>query len=117
MPIKNILNKLKFEEDGDYVEIPEENEIVDKKIMVHIERLSDISDSDRVQKKLRDGDVLLIKTKDLREKDVNELKRVIERIQRTCAAINGDIVGVGDDWLVATPATVKIARQSVAEKQ
>ena len=49
--------------------------------------------------------------RDLREKDVGELKRAVARIRKTCIAVNGDIAGVSNDWVIVTPEYAKIHRE------
>ena len=82
-----------------------------EKIVVQVDKMENYADSDRIQNKVREGSILLVKIKELRERDMSELKRAIERIKKTCAAINGDIAGIGDDWLVVTPAIAKVHRE------
>lgn len=114
MPIKDIFDK--FRGDDDYVELePSQEEPEEKKIVVQVERIGDIADSDRIQRKVREGYILLVKIKDLRDKDMEELKRAVEKIKRTCLAVNGDIAGIGEDWLLVCPASAKVHRESVAE--
>ncbi len=48
---------------------------------------------------------------DLRSKDMTELKRAVNKLKKTCEAIEGDIAGFGDDWLVVTPAFAEVYRQ------
>jgi SepF-like predicted cell division protein (DUF552 family) len=95
----------------DYIQLTEITEDKRKKMLVQIEKITEYADSDRVQRKLREGNILLVKVKELREKDVGELKRAISRIKKTCTAINGDIAGVGDDWLICTPEGVRVYRE------
>ncbi len=73
------------------------------KIGIKIDKLTDFSDTERVLRELRDGSVIFLKIKALREKDMGELKRSIERLKRTVLAQNGDIVGIEQDWLILTP--------------
>ena len=73
------------------------------KVGIKIDKLTDFSDTERVLRELRDGSVIFLKIKALREKDMGELKRSIERLKRTVLAQNGDIVGVEQDWLILTP--------------
>jgi len=114
MAIKGIFDKFRGEED--YVELePAAEEEEEKKIIVQVERIGDMADADRIQRKVREGNILLVKIKDLRDKDLEELKRAVERIKRTCMAINGDIAGIGEDWLLVCPASAKVHREGMAE--
>ena len=109
MGMKDIMGKFKGNED--YVEIDMEEEKVDSKLLVEVERLDNYADSDRLQRKVREGNILLVKIKDLKAKDMEELKRSVEKLRKTCLAINGDIAGMGDEWLILTPATAKVHRE------
>ncbi|MBI4018282.1 MAG: cell division protein SepF [Candidatus Aenigmarchaeota archaeon] len=109
-----ILDKFRGEED--YVELEQQSEAEEeKKIIVQVERIGNIADSDRIQKKLRDGCIMLVKIKDLRDKDMEELKRAVDRIKRTAMAINGDIAAIGEEWLLVCPASAKVYREAIAE--
>lgn len=79
-------------------------------VNVKIESLNGYGDTEKVQSLVRDGNIVFLKIRELREKDINELKRAVERLKKTCAAMNGDIVGVDEDFLVITPQFAKIYR-------
>ena len=114
MAIRDILSKLKTEEPTagtDYIELEHEEELRDGKLSIEIEKMEDFSDSERVQKKIREGKVLLIKIKELRNKDMEGLKKAISKIKKTSMALDGEITGVGDDWLLATPANAHLQRE------
>ncbi len=117
MGIKSIFGKTAPSADEEYIEIEPETDLSNGKVLIRIEKLEDYADSDRIQKKLREGNVLFIKIKDLKDKDMSELKRAIDRIRKTCLAINGDIAGVSDDWLLVCPASAKIYREDFGEKK
>lgn len=76
---------------------------VSGKIGIKIEKLNDFSDTERILKSVRSGNVLFIKIKGLREKDIGELKRAVERLKKSATANNGEIAGIEQDWLVLTP--------------
>lgn len=80
------------------------------KIPIKVDKIEDFSDSDRVQKYVREGSIVLVKIKNLREKDISELKRAIDKLRKTCIANNGDIAGIDEDWIVLTPPFAHIAR-------
>lgn len=54
--------------------------------------------------------VALINIKPLKDKDLLELKRAINKLKKTCEAIDGDIAGFGDDYIVVTPSFAEIYR-------
>jgi SepF-like predicted cell division protein (DUF552 family) len=75
-----------------------------------IENISEFGDTEKVLKALREGHIVLLKVKSLKEKDLGELKRAVEKLKRTVLAQNGDIVGVEQDWLLLVPETVFVHR-------
>jgi SepF-like predicted cell division protein (DUF552 family) len=80
------------------------------KVGVKIDNLNNYADTDRIQQFLREGNVVFLGIKKLRAKDINELKRAVERLKKTCAAMDGDLVGVDEDFLILTPKFAKVYR-------
>jgi len=96
-----------------YVELDttSHDEAGDSKIIVRPFTIDDFSDIKIILDTLRDGSTIaLINIKPLKDKDLIELKRAINKLKKTCDAIDGDIAGFGDDWIVATPSFAKIYR-------
>ena len=99
------------EHDG-YVELATESS-VDKssKIVVRPFILDDFENIKGILDSLREGrTVALINIKPLKDKDLVELKRSINKLKKTCDAIEGDIAGFGDDWIAAVPSFAHIHR-------
>ena len=80
------------------------------KMGIVIENIAEFSDTEKVLKYVREGNIVLLKVKALKEKDLGELKRVVEKFKRTIIAQNGDIVGVEQDWLLLVPEHVVVHR-------
>ena len=100
------------EESDEYVEIdslsPKEGR---SKVTVRPFVLEEFDDIKQVLDDLREGrTIALINIKPLKDKDLIELKRAINKIKKTCDAINGDIAGFADDWVVVVPADAQIYR-------
>jgi SepF-like predicted cell division protein (DUF552 family) len=116
MAIKDIIGKFgskkeEPEEEGEeFVEVPESVLSGERKINVRIETLRDFLDTDRIQQLVREGNVVFLNIKDLRERDITELKRSVDKLKKTCIASGGDIVGVEEDFLILTPRFAKIYR-------
>ncbi|MEM1687967.1 MAG: cell division protein SepF [Nanopusillaceae archaeon] len=104
--------KKKREETKDYIEVVPIKKAEETKIWVRVFVLKDSSDVKAVVDTLREGNtIVFIDIRKLKEeKDIVELKKVINRIKSVINAINGDIVGVGNDWIIATPSFAKIWR-------
>ena len=80
------------------------------KIPIRVEKIEDFSDTDKIQKIIRDGSIVLVKIKALRSKDISELKRAIDKLRKTCIAINGDIAGIDEDFIILTPSFAHVVR-------
>jgi SepF-like predicted cell division protein (DUF552 family) len=100
--------KKKEKEKPEYVEI--ESLAEKTEVKVKVDSINEFKDASRVQGLIRDGNIVFAKIGELKKKDVNELKRAIDKIKKTCEAIGGDLVGVDEDYLIITPANVKIVR-------
>lgn len=60
---------------------------------------------------LREGyTIALINIRPIRDKDIIELKRAVNKLKKTCDAIEGDIAGFGEDWIVVTPSFAQVHR-------
>ena len=67
---------------------------------------------------LREGHTIaLINIKPLKDKDLVELKRAINKLKKTCDAIEGDIAGFGENWIAAVPSFAYIYRGAKAAKE
>jgi SepF-like predicted cell division protein (DUF552 family) len=87
------------------------------KIVVRPFVLDDFSDVKPILDALREGyTICLVNIRPLKEKDLVELKRAINKLKKTADAINGDIAGFGDDYLVATPSFAEIYRSKQTSK-
>ncbi len=79
--------------------------------------IDDFSDIKQILDALREGyTVALVNIKPLKDKDLVELKRAINKLKKTCEAIEGDIAGFGDDYIVVTPSFAEIYRTKETEK-
>lgn len=111
MDLKGILGKIlpkKEEVSEEFIELEEKKE--ERKVNVKIETINDFSDSERIQQLLREGSIVFLRIRDLRERNISELKRVVDRLRKTCMAMDGDIVGVDEDYLILTPSFARVYR-------
>lgn len=73
--------------------------------------MEEFEDIKEVLDVLREGSTIaLVNIKPLKEKDLVELKRAISKLRKTVEAIEGDIAGFGEDYVVAVPYFAKIYR-------
>ena len=81
------------------------------KVIVRSFVINDFSDIKSVLDCLREGlTIALVNIKPLKSKDLVELKRAINKIKKTCEAVDGDIAGFGDDYLIVVPQFAEIYR-------
>ena len=111
--------KEEFEDFGeDYVEINTEKEIGQKaKVVVKPFVIENFEDIKETLDALREGyTIALINIKPIKDKDIVELKRAVNKLKKTCDAIEGDIAGFGDDWIVVTPSFAHVYRTTQTEE-
>ena len=86
------------------------------KVIVRSFSLEDFSDIKPVLDVLREGyTICLVNIKPLKDKDLVELKRAINKLKKTTEALDGDIAGFGDDYIVLTPSFASIYRAGTDE--
>lgn len=81
------------------------------KVVVRPFIIQDFGDIKEALDCLREGyTIALVNIKPLKEKDLVELKRAVNKLKKTTDAIDGDIAGFGDDWIVVTPSFATVHR-------
>ncbi|MBI2971747.1 MAG: cell division protein SepF [Candidatus Aenigmarchaeota archaeon] len=101
----------KVVDDADaYTELPLEEE-EQKKISIMIEKLESLADVDKVMRAVRQGNIVVVKIRELKDQNLDELKHAISKMKTACATLDGDIAGVGEDWVIVTPSTARVARE------
>lgn len=117
--IRKFLSRRTLEDDYKEVEDYAEDEYVqldsdidsrsNQKVIIRPYNLDDFSAVKNIIDLLREGEtVLLVNIKPLREKDIVELKRAINKLKKTCEAVSGDIAGFGDDYIIVAPSFAEI---------
>ncbi len=108
-------------QDGDYVEIGKSSNgpvSSDAKITVKPYTIEHFEDIKQILQDLREGrTVALINMSVLKEKDMVELKRAINKLKKTCDAIDGDIAGFGENYIVAVPEFARVHRGGKSPSQ
>ena len=104
------------EMENEYVEIDTEAAAKEdrSKVIVRPFAIDDFSDVKQILDALREGNTIaLVNIRPLKDKDLVELKRAINKLKKTCDAIAGDIAGFGEDYIVVTPSFARIYRAKV----
>tara|TARA_Y100000034_G_C6891059_1_gene409911 strand:+ start:2179 stop:2559 length:381 start_codon:yes stop_codon:yes gene_type:complete len=110
-------NDIPEELSDDYVEI-DTTLTKDSKAKINVRPfvVQDFGDIKPALDSLREGmTIALINIKQLKERDIVELKRAVNKLKKTCDAIDGDIAGFGEDWVVVTPSFAQIHRTEETE--
>ncbi len=96
----------------DYLEIDANDQKPTKsKVVVKPFVITEFADVKHALDALREGyTIALVNIKQLKDKDLIELKRVVNKLKKTCDAIDGDIAGFGEDWIVVTPSFAEVYR-------
>ena len=109
------------EESEEYVEIDSGDaspKDFKSKVVVRPFIIQDFGDIKDTLDALREGyTIALVNIKPLKEKDLVELKRAVNKLKKTTDAIDGDIAGFGDDWIVVTPSFATVHRNKQTEQQ
>ena len=95
-----------------YVELEKESQIDTKsRLMVRPFVIEEFEHIKPILDSLREGHTIaLVNIKPLKDKDLVELKRAINKLKKTCDAIEGDIAGFGENWIAAVPNFAYIYR-------
>lgn len=104
--------------ESDYIEIDTKKDIGNKaKIVVKSFLITDFADLKDCLDALREGyTIALVNVKPVKDKDIMELKRVVNKLKKTCDALDGDIAGISEDWLVVTPTFARVDRGQMTEE-
>ena len=97
----------------DYVELEADLKEAKAKVIVKPFTLNKYDDVKAVLDAIRDGrTIAILNIAPLKEKDITELKRAIDKVKKTVDANQGDIAGFGEAFLIATPSFAKVWRAS-----
>ena len=97
--------------DKEYVELDTSGTVDNKKVTVRPFTIEDFADIKVILDVLREGSTIaLVNIKPLKDRDMIELKRAVNKLKKTSDAIGGDIAGFGEDYVVVTPAFAKVHR-------
>ncbi len=95
--------------DQEYIEIDLGKEVKKTKIVVRPFVLKSFEDINPILNSLREGyTIAVIDIKQIRTKDIIELKRAISKIKKTADALEGSIAGFGENTIIVTPQFAEI---------
>lgn len=119
--IKEKFSSPKYEdlenEEQEYVELDTDLDQTRSKVLVRPFVVETFEDLKPILDALREGyTIALVNIKPVKDKDLVELKRAINKLKKTTEAIEGEIAGFGDDYLVVTPSFATIFRNKQIKK-
>jgi SepF-like predicted cell division protein (DUF552 family) len=93
------------------IELPvDEMQEPSEKIMVRVEKLNGMIDVERVEKLVREGNIMLLKVKNLQTNDLGEFKNTVQKLKRRCLQYGWDLVAISDGYILVVPKFAKIVR-------
>ncbi len=102
----------------EYIDIDTTGSSEKAKVTVRPFTMEEFADIKMILDVLREGSTIaLVNIRPLKDKDVIELKRAINKLKKTSDAIGGDIAGFGDDFIVVTPGFARVYRAKSAAAQ
>ena len=96
-------------EEKEYAEVIMEDEEA-QQMPIIIDKLESFACADRIARYVREGKLVFARIGQFRNINIAEFKRTVSKLKTVCTAIDGDIVGVGEDWLIIAPSLAKIER-------
>ena len=98
--------------DKDFLHIENNGPGEKAKIVLRPYVLQEFEDVKPILDALREGYTIpLVNIRGLKDKDLVELKRAINKLKKTTDAIEGDIAGFGEDWIAIVPSFASIHRE------
>ncbi|MBU2638935.1 MAG: cell division protein SepF [Nanoarchaeota archaeon] len=87
------------------------------KVKVRTFQLTCFDDTKRIVAVMRESKtIMLVDVSQLREKDVIDLKRSVNKLKGASAELGAEIAGLGGDWLVIAPSFAEIYRPKPVPK-
>jgi len=102
------------EDKPEYIEIDLGKEVKKAKVIVRPFVLKSFEDVNPILNALREGyTIAVIDFKNLKKRDIIELKRAISKIKKTVDALEGSISGFGENIIIATPEFAEIYKPQI----
>jgi len=101
--------------DEDYVEIDVEQRERKSKIVIRPFVIKKFEDINEILSALREGyTIAVIDIRQIKSRDIVELKRAISKIKKTVEALDGSVAGFGENTVIATPAFAEIYKPGMS---
>jgi len=70
--------------------------------------IRDPSDIHSIKEDIKKGMILILRVTPLAQKDVDELRKIVEELYKVAKATDADIARLGEERIIVTPSSVKI---------
>lgn len=88
------------------------------KVKVRTFQLACFDDTKKIVSVLREGrTIMLVDVSSLREKDVIDLKRSVNKLKGASAELGAEIAGLGGDWILIAPSFAEIYKPKPLPKE
>jgi SepF-like predicted cell division protein (DUF552 family) len=98
----------KKEEERVEIEVPEKK--VEPRLWVKVENLTGLADTDRIVRRVKEGNILFLRMAELQKKNLGQFKATMAKLKRECIRFGWDIVALADGYLIITPEKARIVR-------
>jgi len=100
----------------DFIEM--EHQKQEPKVSVRTMQLTCFDDTKKVAAVLREGrTIMLLDVSPLKEKDIIDLKRSVNKLKNVSAEMGSEIAGLSGDWIVLAPGFAEIYRPKPVVKE
>mgnify|MGYP001586794801 CR=1 FL=1 len=104
--------------DEEYLEIDTDRSDSGQKVIIKLFHLKKYEDVNEILNTLREGyTVALVDIRELRKKDLIELKRAVAKIKKTAEALEGSIAGFGENMVIIAPQFARIEKEELPSEQ
>lgn len=111
--IKKLMNR--EDPDEEYLEIDTDKSDSGQKVLVKLFHLKKYEEVNEILNTLREGyTIAIVDIRELRKKDLIELKRAVAKIKKTTEALEGSITGFGENTIIIAPQFARIEKEELA---
>lgn len=94
-------------------EVPEMHDS-NSQVTVVVDKVDSYAACDRILRKVKSENIVIASIRELKNANMDELKQSVNRLKTAVTGWDGDIAGVGEEWIIITPKSVKVQRKEEA---
>jgi len=103
---------MKKQDDEDYTEFVMGADEGAKQVPVVVDKIESFACGDRIVKHVREGKIVFAKIGQIKHVNVDEFRRTVSKVRNVVQALEGDMVGVGEEWIIVTPSSARVQRDA-----